>query len=451
MGIVNVTPDSFSDGGHYATTERAVAHALEMVDAGASIIDIGGESTRPGAEPVSAAVETARVVPVIEKLQGQEFVGTPFGRSPIGVRLAARTDGQQPAAVRRKAVSANPVTISIDTYHPEVAKSAYLAGARMLNDISGFRDSALIALAAGTVADCVVMHMRDNPRHMQDDPHYDDVVVEVNDWLLERAAALEAAGVAPGRIVLDPGFGFGKTGGHNLQLLAAMPRLCTDWHARGYQVLVGVSRKRFIGDLFGIEEPLNRDEMSADIAAALAAAGADIVRVHNVAATVAALARQDQPPRDAYIALGSNQGDAWAHLQRATDLLRTIPLTGVDALATPVLTEPAYDEDQPPFANTVVRVSTQLSACALFAFLQAIEVQMGRVKTRVNGPRVIDVDLLDYEGLALRLPGLTLPHPRLEERAFVVEPLREIAPQLPLPSSDLLPYGRIIRRLDRLQ
>jgi dihydropteroate synthase len=421
MGIVNVTPDSFSDGGCWENPRQAFAHARALIADGAAIIDIGGESTRPGADPVSAPTETARVVPLIKALRAEGFAGQ----------------------------------ISIDTYHVDVAAAALAAGADMLNDISGFRDPAMRALAARSGADCVLMHMAGAPKTMQNNPRYDDVCAEVTEWLLAHAATLRDGGVAPERNVLDPGFGFGKTKEHNLQLLGAAAQMYERFSAVGYRTLIGISRKTFIGQIFGISEPRLRDEASAELAASLALQGADILRVHRVDSTRAALDARRTAPRRAWVALGANLGDTRATLTAALEYLRRLPLTGVDALATPVLSAPAYDSRQPPFTNTVCRLKTQLGVLALFAQLQGIECMLGRERTRPNGPRTIDVDLLAYEDCQVDLPGLTVPHPRLAERAFVVEPLLEIEPDFCLPTGHRLDrsqaaYGQVLNRLAAL-
>jgi dihydropteroate synthase len=255
MGIVNVTPDSFSDGGRLAGVEAAVAHALALVEQGAAILDIGGESTRPGAEPVDAAGEIARTVPVIEGL---------------------------------RAVWSGP--ISIDTMKPEVARAAVAAGATMWNDVTALgyaADSAFVAAKLG--CDVVLMHMRGEPRTMQAAPHYDDVVGEVTDWLAARAGAAMAAGVARDRIRLDPGIGFGKTPQHNLALTAHLDRLA----GLGFPVVYGASRKRTIRAIDATAADPG-DRLGGSLALALEAArhGAAVIRVHDVRETVQALAVQ---------------------------------------------------------------------------------------------------------------------------------------------------------------
>ena len=250
MGVLNVTPDSFSDGGSYIDTDAAVTAAIRMLADGADIIDVGGESTRPGAGPVSAAQEAGRVVGVITALAEQG------------------------------------VCVSVDTRHAVVAAQALEAGAAIVNDVSGFADPAMVRVVAGSGAGLVVMHMRGEPRTMQESPVYADVVAEVAAYLAQRASALERAGAARDRIALDPGLGFGKTTAHNLDLLRRLPEL----EALGFPVVVGASRKRFIGEITGVAEP--RDRLAGSLAAALEAVrrGAAVVRVHDVAATVQALA-----------------------------------------------------------------------------------------------------------------------------------------------------------------
>ena len=250
MGIVNVTPDSFSDGGDHASTDAAVAHALKLAEAGADLLDIGGESTRPGAQEVSLEEELRRVVPVIERLARQ--TGLP---------------------------------ISVDTCKPEVMRAAVQAGAGMINDVCALRREGALDTAAALGVPVVLMHMLGEPRSMQEDPRYDDVVAQVHRFLAERIFAAELAGIPKKHLVADPGFGFGKTTAHNLELLAGLERLAE----LGVPVLAGLSRKRSIGELTGRQAPAER--VAGSVAAHLLAAqrGARIVRVHDVAATVDAL------------------------------------------------------------------------------------------------------------------------------------------------------------------
>ena len=250
MGIVNATPDSFADGGEHATVEAAIAHGLKLAGEGADILDIGGESTRPGAEDVPLEEELRRVVPVIEA-------------------LAQRVS----------------IPISIDTSKPEVMRAAVAAGAGLVNDVYGLRREGALDAAAELGVPVVLMHMLGKPRTMQANPEYDDVVGEVHRFLAERIFAAEMAGIPKKRIVVDPGFGFGKNARHNLQLLAQLRRFTE----LGVPVLAGLSRKRTIGELTGRDDP--RERVFGSVAAHLIAAqnGAMLLRVHDVAATVDAL------------------------------------------------------------------------------------------------------------------------------------------------------------------
>jgi dihydropteroate synthase len=256
MGVLNVTPDSFYDGGRHNTFEGAVARGVEMMAEGADVVDVGGESSRPGAEPVPLDVELARVVPVVEAL----------------------------AAEAVKAV--RPVRLSVDTVKPEVARAALAAGATLLNDITASLWEEAAAAGAGWVA----MHMQGTPRTMQERPHYADVVAEVRGFVLARARTAVAAGVR--EVWVDPGIGFGKTIAHNLSLLRHLPELVEDAAVAGCAgVLVGTSRKRFLGVLAAAGDPRpapaeDREEGSLATAAAALVAGAGMVRVHDVAATV---------------------------------------------------------------------------------------------------------------------------------------------------------------------
>lgn len=252
MGIVNVTPDSFSDGGRLGSVQAAVDHGLRLLDEGADLLDIGGESTRPGAAPVPESVEVERVLPVIRGL------------------IDARPD----------------VVISIDTSKAVVAAAALQAGAQWVNDVTALGDPDMAAVCAEHDGPVVLMHMRGTPRTMQDDTDYDDLVGEVVGHLRRARDRAEAAGIGRERIVLDPGVGFGKSLADNPRLFATVPRL----HELGHRVLIGASRKGFIGRLTGVERAAERVHGSVGAALAAAAWGADIVRVHDVAATVQALA-----------------------------------------------------------------------------------------------------------------------------------------------------------------
>jgi dihydropteroate synthase len=251
MGIVNVTPDSFSDGGRSASTEAAIQRAIQLEAEGADIIDIGGESTRPGASPVPVEEEMRRVLPVIEGLAG-----------------------------RTRAL------ISIDTRKAEVMRAATSVGADIVNDVSALmHETKSLEAAAATGCPVILMHAQGDPRTMQENPRYDDVLLDVFDFLEARVGACIAAGIPKAKLVVDPGIGFGKSLAHNLELMAGLSLL----HGLGVPVLLGASRKRFIGTLTGVEAAAERIEGSIGAALAAAAQGAQILRVHDVKATRRAL------------------------------------------------------------------------------------------------------------------------------------------------------------------
>ncbi|MDX1914337.1 MAG: dihydropteroate synthase [Methylophilus sp.] len=249
MGIVNVTPDSFSDGGKYTQTAQAVAHGLKLVEEGADILDIGGESTRPNATPVSSQEELDRILPVIEAL-----------------------------------VSQINIPISIDTYKPAVMQAAIDAGASIVNDVRALQEVGAIETLAKSSAGVCLMHMQGTPQTMQINPEYQDVVAEVKAFLMQRVSACEQFGIAPNRIILDPGFGFGKTRAHNITLIQQL----ASFQDLGLPLLVGLSRKSVLGQVTGHDVDAR---LYASVAAAVIAVmrGARIVRVHDVRATVEAL------------------------------------------------------------------------------------------------------------------------------------------------------------------
>jgi len=256
MGVVNVTPDSFSDGGRFFGTQQALEHARILIEEGADILDIGGESSRPGAEPVGLDEELRRVMPVLEQL------------------------------------APGPVPVSVDTCKPDVMRRALAAGAAMVNDINALREPGALEAVAQSQAAVCLMHMQGEPRSMQRDPQYEDVVAEVTAFLAQRVKAAQQAGIARERIVIDPGFGFGKNTAHNLGLLRGLHKIA----GLGQPVLVGLSRKSLFGKITG--KPV-ADRVSASVAAALLAVerGAALVRVHDVAAT-----------RDALLVLNAIEG-----------------------------------------------------------------------------------------------------------------------------------------------
>lgn len=416
MGILNLTPDSFSDGGSYSSSEEAIARALQMVEEGALIIDVGGESTRPGAEPVSVEEECERVLEVV------------------------------------RALAEKGICVSIDTRHAPVARAALEAGASIINDVSGFRDQEMFELAASCDAGLVVVHMGgDDPRTMQDDPCYDDVVCEVSDFLRDQAARLEQHGVDRARICLDPGPGFGKSAKQTIELMRNFHEL----NRLGYPTMVAVSRKSYIAAAYGIEDPLERDDASAAEALMACELGASVIRTHNVALTARSLEENLRPyvliGMGCNVALVADEGEERegkiAVLNKAIGDMCMLPDTQIIDISSYYESEPAYFEDQDLFVNAVVLMRTGLPPQELLSYLQAIEDSLGRVRTQKNGPRTCDLDILDYQGYVSDLEVLTLPHPLLLERDFVVEPLLEILPYHELANGipvtlDKVEYGK---------
>ena len=416
MGILNLTPDSFSDGGSYPTPEDAIARGLQMVEEGALIIDVGGESTRPGATPVTEEEECARVLDVV------------------------------------KALASKGICVSIDTRHAPVARAALEAGASIINDVSGFRDPAMVDLAASCDAGLVVMHMGgDDPRTMQNEPVYEDVVAEVRDYLKAQADNLIAHGVARERICLDPGPGFGKTAKQTIELM----RNFHEFNRLGFPTMVAVSRKSYIGEAYHIEDPKERDSASAAEALMACELGASVIRTHNVALTAQALEENLRPyvliGMGCNVALVADEGEERegkiAMINKAIGDMCMLPDTQIIDISSYYESEPAYFEDQDLFVNTVVLMRTGLPPQELLTYLQAIENSLGRVRTQTNGPRTCDLDILDYQGYVSDLEVLTLPHPLLLERDFVVKPLLELLPHHELANGvsvtlDNVKYGK---------
>ena len=416
MGILNLTPDSFSDGGSYPTPEDAIARGLQMVEEGALIIDVGGESTRPGATPVTEEEECARVLDVV------------------------------------KALASKGICVSIDTRHAPVARAALEAGASIINDVSGFRDPAMVDLAASCDAGLVVMHMGgDDPRTMQNEPVYEDVVAEVRDYLKAQADNLIAHGVARERICLDPGPGFGKTAKQTIELM----RNFHEFNRLGFPTMVAVSRKSYIGEAYHIEDPKERDSASAAEALMACELGASVIRTHNVTLTAQALEENLRPyvliGMGCNVALVADEGEERegkiAMINKAIGDMCMLPDTQIIDISSYYESEPAYFEDQDLFVNTVVLMRTGLPPQELLTYLQAIENSLGRVRTQKNGPRTCDLDILDYQGYVSDLEVLTLPHPLLLERDFVVKPLLELLPHHELANGvsvtlDNVKYGK---------
>jgi dihydropteroate synthase len=403
MGIINVTPDSFSDGGTLDSTQAAIAHGLRLKAEGAAILDVGGESTRPGFVPVNEAEELRRVIPVV------------------------------------KGLAAKGVAVSIDTRHASVAQAAIEVGACIINDVTGLSDLAMQEVARNTGVGLVVV--RNSVTAKQGSPTDIDIDTGADtgiDGGSDKESSLSSAvltladealtskrlrGIHPSRIVFDPGFGFVETYEEDLALWANLTQFAKGLHP----VLVGVSRKRLVGRLSGIDIASERDEASAQLAVGAIAHGARILRVHNVAATKQALsAYRTSSTVTAYVALGSNLGYRQAYAYDAIARIDALPDTKVVA-ASSLMDNPAqYVTNQPNFLNGVIRVETRLPLFAFFADLQAIEVAMGRIKEYDKGPRIIDLDLLMYGDIRYSTDELTVPHPGMHERDFVIEPLREV-------------------------
>ena len=397
MGILNVTPDSFSDGGRHFEPAAAVARARAMIAEGAAIVDVGGESTRPGHLPVSEAEELRRVVPVLEALADLD------------------------------------APISIDTSKAAVAREAARLGACLINDVWGLqRDPGMADAVAETGSAVVVMHNRE-----QADPAID--ILDDVERFFERSLNLAAAaGVPFGRILLDPGVGFGKTRQQNHSCIWNLDR----FRRLGAPILVGLSRKSFIGGIIDAEVDRRLPgTLAADTIALMR--GASVLRVHDVAENRAALAvfmalkaaaaplsvglKEDGRAR-MVLALGGNVGDKVLSLRRALRAIAAEPEIELIAVSRFYRTPPWGKTDQDWFVNACALGRTSLKPEALLERMKALEVELGREPTERWGPRVIDIDLIAYDDMALKTDRLTLPHPELFNRAFVLAPLAEIAP-----------------------
>ena len=393
MGILNITPDSFSDGGEFLDVQSACNHARKMISQGASIIDIGGESTRPGSEEIRAQEELARVLPVV------------------------------------KILASEGICVSIDTKKASVAKECIKAGASIINDVSGFSDSEMLLLAAQTDVGLVVMHMQGVPKNMQDNPQYIDVVEEVKQFLQARAGELEGAGVARNRICLDPGPGFGKTTAQTRDLMLNLHQICS----LSYPVMVAVSRKSYLGEVYGIKDAKSRDMVSAQESLRALELGASVVRIHNVCEMKKQL-KNLRPfcflSLGCNVALVGNEGEKReakiAVLNQVISMLCTLPDSVLIDVSHFYESEPAYFTQQDSFINAVVLIRTGIGPHELLTYLHAIENQFGRTREVKNGPRTCDIDIIDYQLYVCDDDKLTLPHPLCSERDFVVSPLLEI-------------------------
>ena len=410
MGVVNVTPDSFSDGGQWYGADAAIAHGLELVAQGADIVDVGGESTRPGAQRIPAEEELRRVGPVVTEL----------------VRAGVPT--------------------SIDTMRAQVAEFAVSQGVQLVNDVSGgLADPDMARLVAAAGVAYVVMHWRGHSRDMYARAVYQDVVAEVRDELARRVDEVTKAGVSPDRLVIDPGLGFGKRGEHNWPLLASLAELSV-LGGRRFPVLVAASRKRFIGRLLagpdGEPRPFSgSDDATMAITALAAAQGAWCVRVHqvtgNVDAVRVAAAWRDARRNDAVLAIGSNLGDRLGILRAAVTEIANLPDTEV-CLVSPVYeTDPVGGPAQPEYLNAVLTIRTGLAARELLGQLNRIEAAHERVREVRFGPRTLDIDIISYSDQTSDDPVLTLPHPRAWERAFVLVPWHDIDAEAALPEGSV--------------
>jgi len=387
MGILNVTPDSFSDGGRYNSVQSAVEHALRMQAEGADIIDVGGESTRPGHTEISVQEEIQRVIPVIKAL-AQEL----------------------------------QLPISIDTSKAEVARAALSAGAVMINDVWGFqRDPHLAEVVAETEVACCLMHN-------QTGTHYRQLMPEILDTLKESLSIAADAGVAKDQILLDPGIGFGKTVEQNIEVMRQLSEL----NSLGCPWLLGTSRKSMIGKTLN----LPADERTIGTVATTVLGiqgGADFVRVHDVLENSQAARMTDRiirrpNPHTAFIALGSNLGSRLEYLQQAMELLQRLPELHVTAISPVYETDPVGYADQGKFLNAAVRLETSLAPEILLQRLMEIEQLLQRRRDIHWGPRTIDLDILFYDQQLISSADLEIPHPRLAERMFVLAPLHDIAP-----------------------
>ncbi len=414
MGVLNVTPDSFSDGGENFDPDKAIERGMSMLDEGADIIDVGGESTRPGATPVPAEEELDRVATVVEAL------------------------------CERGAI------VSIDTRHIEVARTSVELGAAIINDVTGFTDPQMVELAAESGCGVIVVHWnRKTATNARKSvqlyanhparrvvpsarrftlPDEAPLMREVMGFLGDQARTLMRAGIAHDSICVDPGPGFDKSVDEDVILQRNTKLLTT----MGYPVLTAVSRKRSVGSVTAVEKPQDRDAGTLGVCLSAIANGARLLRVHDVASAFQAvtsywtMSRADS--RQGFVSLGSNVGNRMEYLAQAAKLINKIPLTCVVAVSKAYETEPAYGIAT-PVANAVVEIHTELHPLVLLDKLLEVEDQLGRTrdsKTLGHGPRTIDCDLCWVEGERHQGARLTLPHPGLGERDYVLVPMEDL-------------------------
>ena len=420
MGILNVTPDSMSDGGENIDTDAAIARGLQMLDEGADIIDVGGESTRPGATPVDVEEELDRIGAVVQALAEAGAI------------------------------------VSVDTRHAETAGVCLSLGASIINDVSGFTDPQMVAVVSESDCGCVIMCDNEfrgnesrksvvlessNPRRRAPEPRQlpavrrrftlpeeAPIMRSIMGFLGDQARTLQRSGIAHDRICIDPGPGFNKTTDEDVVIQRAMRKL----DSMGYVLMQAVSRKRFVGATTGIAEPADRDAATIGLTIAAIEAGARVFRVHDVAGAAQAInaywAVAKKDPRQGFISLGSNVGDRMGYMARACELINQIPLTCVVNVSHAYETEPAYGIAT-PVANCVAEIRTELHPLVLMDKLLDVENQLDRVRPagqEGHGPRTIDCDLVWIEDEQHAGPKLTLPHPRLGERDYVLVPMEDL-------------------------
>lgn len=413
MGILNITPDSFSDGGNYLCADEAIKHAYELREQGAQIIDIGGESTRPGAREICGQEEWERIEKAVKTLSNNGFC------------------------------------ISVDTRHAYVAQYALENGASIINDVSGFTDPKMIEVVKQSDCGLVVMHMRGTPDTMDELVEYKDVVDDVYDWLETKALELEKKGIDKERICLDFGPGFSKTPDQTLSLM----RNFHIFRHLGYFLMCAPSRKRYLSELSKDNEELTlqkKDELTAKQCLDAAESGANVFRVHNCEETFQAL--NNLRPL-VVLSLGSNValvGDTAeereesiiSQLNMAIQELIALPDTQIVDISSIYKSKAAYMEDQDDFYNMAIAIRTGIPPLELLDYLHLIENSLGRIREKENGPRTIDIDIVDYQLYACESKQLTLPHKLALERDFVVKPVSEILP------NHMLSNGRHIDEID---
>ena len=390
MGILNVTTDSFSGDGLGSDVEAALSRVRQMIIEGADIVDVGGESTRPGAQEVTSHEEIARVVPVIQRLNAEISV-----------------------------------PISVDTYKSEVAEAAVKAGASLINSVYGLkRDPRLAGVAARFNVPIVLSSS-------QRGDMTEDIVSEVLADLRQAVSEAESAGIPPQNIIVDPGFGFGKTVSQNLEVLRRLDELAK----LGKPVMLGTSRKSTIGKVLGDLPPNQR--LFGTVATSVIGImnGADLIRVHDVKENVQAARMTDAvmrgfntPPHRIYLSLGSNLGDRLKNLETA--IWRIAEKAPIIMVSPVYETEPFGVPPQAKFLNIVVEANTDQEPEELLRFLKGVEQKMGREQAGSDAPRPIDIDILFYDDLVMSTKLLSIPHPRLSQRAFVLVPLNDLAPEL---------------------